>query len=71
MGVSVQLELLVCQHNALARVLCPAVSCRHKAECVRRRAEARVELHPYIKLLLSRPPPPYIADPGWGDAQVR
>jgi len=43
---------------------------RRHAERDRRRAEARVELHPYIQLLLSRPPPPYIADPGWGDLQV-
>lgn len=43
--------------------------CRRAAEVARRRLEARLELHPYIKTLLLRPLPAHIADPGW-DIQV-
>eukprot|EP00879_Flechtneria_rotunda_P007903 GHRR01008280.1.p1 GENE.GHRR01008280.1~~GHRR01008280.1.p1 ORF type:complete len:1011 (+),score=480.95 GHRR01008280.1:595-3627(+) len=38
---------------------------RRAAEISRRRAEARLELHPYIRSLLQLPLPPHIADPGW------
>jgi hypothetical protein len=46
------------------------VCCSRAAEAVRRRGEARLELHPYTRCLLACPLPPHIADPGW-DIQVR
>jgi hypothetical protein len=59
-----------CCHHPLLLLLLPlAAAARRAAEAVRRRGECRLELHPYIQLLLSRPLPPHIADAGW-DIQV-
>lgn len=59
---------------SLCMVLSPSCCflavCRRAIERVRRRAEARLELHPYIRALLARRLPPHISDPGW-DIQVR
>jgi hypothetical protein len=64
-------------HTSQPHVVCApllriraAVPRRRAAEAARRRAEARLELHPYTRCLLARLLPSHIADPGW-DIQVR